>query len=265
MITYSIFEWIAFFMLYCLVGWIYESLLVSWEMRKWTNRGFLNGPFLPIYGVGAIVMLFSTLEVRDNVLLTFLFGMLGATVIEYFSGAAMEKLFRTRYWDYSNELFNLNGHICLKCSLVWGIASVLLVNYIQDFAEKLIHKVDSTALIVIDIMFVVYFIWDLVISLRQAMDLRKFVDEYIMQNEKVQHLQKRLDVLIAVTEDSKEKFEERMEAAKDEFKEKLHEGKQEIKKRISEKRAMLMLKRNPKASIKSIEKKIVRLKEILKR
>ena len=92
---------------------------------RWVNRGFLNGPFLPIYGFGAVTILISTMSVRDSVPLIFLLGMLGATVLEYVTGACMERMFHVRYWDYSNQKLNLNGHICLTSSLAWGIFSVL--------------------------------------------------------------------------------------------------------------------------------------------
>ena len=84
MFAYNLWQWIAFFIIYCLIGWIGESLYVSWEHRKWVNRGFLHGPFLPIYGFGAVIILISTIPVRNNYFLIFLFGMLGATLLEYY-------------------------------------------------------------------------------------------------------------------------------------------------------------------------------------
>ena len=86
MYEYSVFEWISFFMIYCFLGWMFESLYVSWECKKWVNRGFLNGPFLPIYGFGAIIMLFVDLPVKNNIILIFLFGMMAATILEYITG-----------------------------------------------------------------------------------------------------------------------------------------------------------------------------------
>ena len=120
MYHYDFFEWLAFFAVYCFIGWAFESVYVSIEHGKWVNRGFLNGPFLPIYGFGAIIMLFSALPVRNSVPLTFLFGMIGATLLEYVTGYLMEKIFQVKLWDYSYEPLNLNGYICLGCSLMWG-------------------------------------------------------------------------------------------------------------------------------------------------
>ena len=103
MFAYNLWQWIAFFIIYCLIGWIGESLYVSWEHRKWVNRGFLHGPFLPIYGFGAVIILISTIPVRNNYFLIFLFGMLGATLLEYFTGWAMEQIFHVKYWDYTYD------------------------------------------------------------------------------------------------------------------------------------------------------------------
>ena len=117
---YTIDQWILFFMFYCLCGWIWESCYVSAMERRWVNRGFLHGPLLPIYGSGALVILISTIWVKDNLWLVFLFGMIAATVLEYVTGAVMEKLFKVRYWDYSKQKLNLKGYICLTSSLAWG-------------------------------------------------------------------------------------------------------------------------------------------------
>ena len=118
--TYTTVDWLMFFYIYCFLGWCFESTYVSIQHKKWINRGFMRGPFLPLYGSGAVIMLFVTIPVRDNVFLTFLFGAVGATILEYFTGAAMEALFKVRYWDYSNNRFNLNGHICLGTTIAWG-------------------------------------------------------------------------------------------------------------------------------------------------
>lgn len=86
---------------------------MSAKSGKWVNRGFLHGPALPIYGSGAIVILVSTIGVRDSIPLIFLLGMLSSTILEFVTGYCMERMFGVRYWDYSKKPFNLMGHICL--------------------------------------------------------------------------------------------------------------------------------------------------------
>ena len=104
MYHYDLTQWLLFFFVYAFFGWIWESCYVSVRNKRWVNRGFLNGPFLPIYGFGAIAILWATLPVRNSIALIYLFGMLSATILEYVTGAAMERLFRVRYWDYSKHL-----------------------------------------------------------------------------------------------------------------------------------------------------------------
>lgn len=117
---YHLTQWILFFFFYSFVGWLWESGYVSVRKRQWVNRGFMYGPMLPLYGSGALTVLISTMGVRENILLIFLFGMMAATLLEYVTGAVMERIFRVRYWDYSNQKFNLNGYICVSSSLCWG-------------------------------------------------------------------------------------------------------------------------------------------------
>ena len=138
MYPYSFVQWLLFFYLYCFIGWIWESCYVSLKKRHLVNRGFLHGPLLPIYGFGAMTILLVTMRVRDSIPLIFLAGMAGATILEYFTGAAMERIFHVRYWDYSNQPLNLNGHICLISSLAWGFFSILLVRVVHKPAEVLI-------------------------------------------------------------------------------------------------------------------------------
>ena len=88
--AYYLPQWVLFFFIYSFIGWVWESCYVSVRKRRWVNRGFMHGPMLPLYGSGALTVLVSTISVRENMALIFLLGMLAATVLEYFTGAAME-------------------------------------------------------------------------------------------------------------------------------------------------------------------------------
>ena len=96
---YTTSQWVMFFYIYCFLGWVWESAYVSVIKHRFVNRGFLKGPFLPLYGSGAICILVVTIPVRGNIPLMFLIGMVSATVLEYVTGVVMERLFRVRYWD----------------------------------------------------------------------------------------------------------------------------------------------------------------------
>ena len=97
---YTTGQWVLLFFFYCFCGWIWESCYVSLKQRRWVDRGFLQGPILPIYGSGAILILFTTLPVAQSLPLIWLLGMLSATALEYATGAVMERLFKVRYWVY---------------------------------------------------------------------------------------------------------------------------------------------------------------------
>ena len=139
MTGYGLAQWVLYFFIYSFLGWVWESCLVSVQQHRWVNRGFLNGPFLPIYGFGAVAILLFTWPVQNNTLLVFAAGMLGATLLEYVTGYSMEKLFHVRYWDYSRFRWNLNGYICVVASLCWGVFSILLVRVLQPPVAGLVR------------------------------------------------------------------------------------------------------------------------------
>ena len=117
MYTYAWYHWITFFYLYCFFGWIFESTYVSFKQHHFVNRGFLRLPMLPLYGSGAILLLWVSLPYQDNLILVYIAGFIAATALEYVTGAVMERLFKVRYWDYSDKKFNINGYICLGSSI----------------------------------------------------------------------------------------------------------------------------------------------------
>ena len=126
MFDYTLYEWLLFFFFYCFFGWCFESTYVSICQKRLTNRGFMRGPFLPLYGTGAIMMLVVSKPFERYVPLVYLAGCVGATGLEYVTGVAMEALFAVRYWDYSHKRFNYKGHICLSSTLAWGALTVMV-------------------------------------------------------------------------------------------------------------------------------------------
>ena len=126
------FLWLMF---YSFVGWVYESLLCSFSARRWINRGFLNGPYCPIYGFGAVLDLLILGRITQPVLLFFL-GALVTCTLEYLTSYVMEKLFHARWWDYSERKFNLNGRVCLIGAVVFGAFSVVLILLIHPAVAR---------------------------------------------------------------------------------------------------------------------------------
>lgn len=201
---YTLHKWLLLFYLYCFIGWIWESCYVSLKKHKWINRGFLKGPLLPIYGSGAIVVLISTLTVENNLLLVFVIGVISATILEYITGVAMEKLFHVRYWDYSKEPFNINGHICLISSLAWGVFSVLLVRFVNPNIARLVIIIPNGISEVISYIITVFITIDAVQSFNEAMDLKNILIKFTERNDAITNIKKRVEIVEAfVNEDIK--------------------------------------------------------------
>ncbi len=201
MYQYSIIEWLVFFYLYCFFGWIFESTFVSLKSRKFVNRGFMRGPFLPIYGSGAIMMLVVSMPFQDNIFLTYIAGCIGATALELVTGELMEALFKVRYWDYSNQKFNYKGHICLSSTVAWGFLTILMTEFLHKGVERIIFILPPAAVTALTVATSFYIVVDFTLSFKAAMDLRDVLMGLEKAKEEMERIQKRLDVIIAVASD----------------------------------------------------------------
>ena len=227
------------FFTYCIIGWIWECLYVSACQRRWVNRGFLYGPWLPIYGFGAMVILFATSWCGGNPWLIFAFGALSATVLEYFTGAMMERIFHVRYWDYSHLPLNLKGHICLPVTLGWGVFSLALVRYANPFLVVWIEKIPTAAVDPVSLVLTILFVVDFTKSVQNALDMKALLKKLYEQNETIAHLRERIA-------ESSERFADSSE---------------HLRRQI--KNAHSILRRNPSAVSRRHQKAINELKEQL--
>lgn len=175
MFNYNLTQWILLFYIYCFLGWCVESTIVSVRERRFINRGFLNGPFLPIYGTGAILILFVSLPLIDNPILVYLAGLVSTTILEYFTGWFMESLFKIKYWDYTEDKFNYKGRICLVSSLFWGVLTLLVVYIIHVPISNIIVHIDHNITVVLSILSSILFLIDLGYSTYNVLTLNKFL------------------------------------------------------------------------------------------
>ena len=146
-------KYFLFFIIYSFIGWAWECLISLVRDHKIVNRGFLNGPYCPIYGCGAILFL-SLLHFTDNLAALFIVGGLLACVLEYITSFAMEKLFHARWWDYRNYPLNINGRVCLYGFLIFGAGAVLISMahpHIDAFVNNI--KNANTIAIIIAVIF----------------------------------------------------------------------------------------------------------------
>ena len=143
---------LMFFFIYGFIGWCLEVCYNAVDQGVWSNRGFLNGAICPIYGIGVVVVLYILEPISHFGPLLFVGGVVLCSVIELVTGYVMEKIFHQRWWDYSNEKFNIKGYICLKFSLYWGVGVVFVVKLvhpsIQGFVEWIPYEAGVVALII---------------------------------------------------------------------------------------------------------------------
>lgn len=213
MYGYNFLQWLLFFFIYCFFGWCIESTIVSLKERKPVNRGFLKGPLLPIYGFGAITILMYTLPVVKYPILVYVMGAIGATILELFTGWAMEKILKVRYWDYTGKFLNVDGHICLECTLFWGLLGLILTYGVHKLIENLVLGLPFVALIIIDSIIAAIFISDFIVSAKAAIDLAKYlskVDDIKKEiiSAKYQLIDEADEALKELKEDAKDNFEQ---------------------------------------------------------
>ena len=233
MYHYTIIQWLFFFYFYCFFGWVFESTFVSIKSRHFVNRGFMRGPFLPIYGSGAIMMLLVSMPFQDNIILTYLAGCVGATALELVTGMTMEALFKVRYWDYSNQKFNYKGHICLSSTIAWGFLTILMTEFVHPAVEKAVFAIPGAVITGLTVVLSICITVDFTLSFKAAMDLRNVLVGLEKAKEEMERIQKRLDVLIAVANDEREIRKQEREEKTEELMDSLEEKFARIRERVA--------------------------------
>ena len=259
MSRYTIFQWLMLFYFYCFFGWCFESSYVSLKQRRFVNRGFMRGPFLPIYGSGAMMMLVVSMPVRDNLVLTFLTGMAGATALEYVTGVVMESLFKVRYWDYSNQRFQFQGHICLSSSLAWGALTILLTRVVHAPVEMVLFRIPDKVLHVVVLFLTIVIAADYALSFKAAMDIRDILVRLEKAREEIAHMQRRLDVIIAVAEDEMQQRKDAIAESVEETKEAIVEKAESVVERVED--VFERLRRIPEEYLENVKEEIAELSE----
>ena len=149
-------------------------------------------------------MLIVSMPFQDNVILTYLAGVAGATVLEYITGVTMEALFKVRYWDYSNQRFNFQGHICLSSSIAWGFLTILMTRVVHRPVEQFVMSIPGNVLFPLTMLLTVYIVVDFTLSFKAAIELRDLLVKMQKVKDEVERLQRRLDVIIAFSNAEKE-------------------------------------------------------------
>ena len=275
--TFHFNSWLVYFYFYCICGWIFESGNVSIRQRKWVNRGFMKGPWLPLYGSGALVILFSTLPFKEYPVAVYFAAAVSATILEYVTGVIMLLVFKVRYWDYRYRKIQFQGHICLVSTIVWGFLGLLMVYIIHPPVVKLVSSWNQEVVSVLTFMITICIVYDFANAFREAMDLRGLIIQAEALKakiedavaEKKEELEQRMDDIF---EERQEHFEERMEHLEQRIADarehrldnlaELEESLEQLIKRLEQKSHKL-LKSNPYASFRNMEKETQEIRERL--
>lgn len=179
-----IFEVIMYFFIYGFLGWVCESIYCSIGNNKVINRGFLSGPICPIYGFGALIIIFFLKRYEDNIIAVFIYGMIVTSVLEYITGFLLETLFHTKWWDYSKKKTNIKGRVCLKNSILFGIMSVVLINVIHKNIYNLVVYIPMLLLIFLVINNFTWFFIDLsftVVAINKLNHKLNWLDDIVVE------------------------------------------------------------------------------------
>ena len=181
----TFFQMLTYFVIYSFLGWILESIVRTICERKIINTGFLIGPFCPIYGFGAIIMIVFLSEFKNNPILLFFISLIVLTLWEYIVGVFLEKLFHTKYWDYSDHRFNYKGRICLMNSIAWGILGVLFINYIHPFILQMIQYVNFSYIAIATSIIAIILLIDAIISIIKVKNIKSTLQKIEEINEQI--------------------------------------------------------------------------------
>ena len=164
---------LVFFFIYAFLGWCVEVSFVAITRGKVVNRGFLNGPVCPIYGVGMVGILYALEPLKDNAIVLFIGGVVICSVLELFTGWILDKIFRMRWWDYSENRFNIGGYICLEFSIKWGLGSMIMVNMIHPMIYGVVSKIPLMVIYALLVIFAIAFIIDIIVTVKEIVGFKK--------------------------------------------------------------------------------------------
>ncbi len=186
------------FLIFSMFGYVAEMIMCFIVNKKLTNRGFLCGPVIPIYGVGSICLTFILTPFKESPLLVFLLGMILTTSLEYLTSYVLEKIFHNKWWDYSDQKFNIEGRICLLNAFLFGVGSVFIIYFANPWLTRFLLQFKDIVLIIVAICTFVIFLLDVLYSVAIAYSLRnRLIIVENLKNEKLAKIPGLLEKMIA--------------------------------------------------------------------
>lgn len=241
---------ILYFFTYGFLGWCTEVAYATVKEQRFVNRGFLNGPICPIYGVGVSVVVYFLMPFKENLILLYVLSTVLVTVLEGLTGYIMDKIFHHKWWDYTNQPLNIGGYVCLIFSLVWGVACVAIVRVIHPVIHKGLSLIPHTAGLVVIILLEIALLVDLYVTAagilklnRQLEAMEKIATELRELSDKLgESIHENVMETIEVTEEGRRKLEEgrrRFEEVKEVPRQKLEDVASESHRKLEEHREEL--------------------------
>ncbi len=177
---------IIYFFIYCFAGWICEELYCAMLDKHFTNRGFLRGPYLPIYGSGAMAIVYVVNPIFSNPILIFIFGLVVCSIIEYIGSFILEKAFKIKLWDYSKHFANINGRVCLLNSTLFGLLGIVVVYVIHPFLESSVDLLNQISRYYISTVIEVVMTFDLARSIMRMRAFSTAMEDIRLKSEELQ-------------------------------------------------------------------------------
>ncbi len=163
------------FTLYSFIGWVCEVIYCSIPAKHFINRGFLHGPVCPVYGFGAMLVIFTLEPAKDNLLLLFVSAVVVTSLLEYVTSWALEAIFSTKWWDYSDHRFNINGRVSLVNSLLFGLMAVIAVLFVNPILISMVEALHYSAARLLALTVAVNFIIDIALTLKNLVAFDQYL------------------------------------------------------------------------------------------
>lgn len=186
----SIYLYFLLFLIYSIIGWLIEVINVSWIEKRFVNRGFLMGPYCPIYGVGGLLCYLLLRKYLDDPLALFMMSILIFSILEYVTSYLMEKLFKARWWDYSNKKYNINGRICLETMIPFGLLGCFAMYVLNPILINMLEAIPNIVSIILSIVLFIWFMIDVCISFKVIINFKNLA--FSIRKESTEEITKRV-------------------------------------------------------------------------
>lgn len=179
LLNFNVFSLFCYFIIYSFMGWCLETVYATIRKKEFVNRGFLSGPFCPIYGFAILSVIVLLKPIENNYIFLFLGSIFLTSIVEYITGYVLETAFDSTWWDYSNTPYNLHGRICLKFSILWGLVSILILKVIHPYIEYIVSLIPKNPGIFLFYITLIYFILDFIITILTILKLKSLLTQLI--------------------------------------------------------------------------------------